>query len=113
MPDRAAKRSRGALSGVEVVIGSEYLKSKRDALTQLIKGAGGKVVKHPRQQTQFLVQGHNDEECDERLETCCSLGILGCVLPPRDTRTFLHTTPFIPLPKNLQHVFHQRASRLR
>ena len=68
----------------EFVLGQYLGAAEQRALAALIAAHGGKVVAAPRWQTDFLVQSHAAEQCDERIELCCELGVLG--VPPSFVR---------------------------
>ena len=67
-------------SKTTVLISVTLAAAEKRRLTSLIRKAGGRVVKKVDATADFLVQSHNDEVTDERLEDCCDLGIVA--VPP-------------------------------
>jgi hypothetical protein len=81
---KKAKNASSAFARTEFVLGQYVSSAEQSELAALITAQGGKVVATPRRQTDFLVQSHAAEQCDERINACVELGVLG--VPPSFVR---------------------------
>jgi len=70
---KKAKNSRSLpLKNISIVISETYTKGSRKSMTSQVTRNGGVVVTNwdEKQDIDFFVQCHNDEETDDRLEVC-------------------------------------------